>query len=108
MNVDGREVILDGAHNVDGIKALLTTMQFIRNDDTVFISKNFRTRLTDEMIYDILNCEYKATDFSDKAQKIIENSSSAQKDFTLLRKGRSVSEVFSIYEKQKTLVLTKK
>ena len=77
-------------------------------DDTVSISKNFRTRLTDEMIYDILNCEYKATDFSVKAQKIIENSSSAQKDVTLLRKGRSVSEVFSIYEKQKTLVLTKK
>lgn len=77
-------------------------------DDTVFISKNFRTRLTDESIYDILNCQYKATDFSDRAQQIIEESSSAQKDVTLLRKGRSVSEVFSIYEKQKTLVLTKK
>ena len=77
-------------------------------DDTVSISKNFRTRLTDEMIYEILNWGYKATDFSDKAQKIIEESPSAQKEITLLRKGKAVSEKFSIYEKQKTLVLIKK
>ena len=77
-------------------------------NDTMFISKDFKSKLTDEMIYEIFNCEYKATDFSDRAQKIIEESPSAQKEITLLRKGKAVSEEFSIYEKQKTLVLTKK
>lgn len=50
MSVDGHEVILDGAHNVDGIKALLTTMQFIRNDDTVFIFAGLRDKDVDEML----------------------------------------------------------
>ena len=37
MTVAGHQVILDGAHNTDGIKALLSTVQYVRAEDTVFI-----------------------------------------------------------------------
>ena len=50
MNVAGHKVILDGAHNTDGVKALLTTMQYMRTEDTVFIFSGLKDKDVDEMI----------------------------------------------------------
>ena len=50
MNIAGHQVILDGAHNTDGIKALLTTVQYVRTDDTVFIFSGLKDKDVDEMI----------------------------------------------------------
>lgn len=68
MNVSGHEVILDGAHNVDGIKALLSTMQFIRNDDTVVIFAGLKDKDVDEMLelIDQANYPIYLTTFNDE------------------------------------------
>ena len=50
MTVAGRQVILDGAHNTDGIKALLSTVQYVRTEDTVFIFSGLKDKDVDEMI----------------------------------------------------------
>lgn len=50
MNVAGHKVILDGAHNTDGVKALLTTMQYMRTEDTVFIFSCLKDKDVGEMI----------------------------------------------------------
>ena len=50
MTVAGHQVILDGAHNTDGIKALLSTVQYVRTEDTVFIFSGLKDKDVDEMI----------------------------------------------------------
>ena len=50
MNVRGHQIILDGAHNVDGIKSLLTTVQYVRTNDTVFIFSGLKDKDVDEML----------------------------------------------------------
>ena len=50
MTVAGHQVILDGAHNTDGIKALLSTVQYVRAEDTVFIFSGLKDKDVDEMI----------------------------------------------------------
>ena len=75
MNVAGHQVILDGAHNTDGVKALLTTMQYMRTKDTVFIFSGLKDKDVDEMIELIDEAGYPIylTSFNDERASDLED-----------------------------------
>ena len=50
LSINGHQVILDGAHNTDGIKSLLTTLQFVRAQNPVFVFSGLKDKDIDEML----------------------------------------------------------
>ena len=95
------------ADSMFALNDTLGNVFYSATDDRFLFESSTDEHLTRNRVDDILNQEYKKIYFTDRAQKVIEQSKNAKKEIVLKPESFKKEETFSIHENQKTLILVR-